>query len=158
TPAVGFAGTDSFTYQANDGAANSNIATVTITVTQPATTLGRKVTGGGSISGATQGQASFNLNPQADDNDGTIKGTLQYGGSSEGVYIRSTSITGMVFTGTSVRIFGKATVNGAGSFDFVADVTDNGEPGNNDTFAIRLSNGYTNGPKTLTGGNIQVHK
>ncbi|HEX8550753.1 MAG TPA: post-COAP-1 domain-containing protein [Abditibacteriaceae bacterium] len=79
-------------------------------------------------------------------------------GSSEGVYIRSTSISGMVFDGTSVRIFGKATVNGAGSFDFVADVTDKGEPGDADTFAIRLNNGFGNGPKKLDGGNIQVHK
>lgn len=31
-PAVGFAGTDSFTYRANDGLASSNTATVTITV------------------------------------------------------------------------------------------------------------------------------
>jgi hypothetical protein len=32
TPAPDFAGTDSFTYVANDGLANSNVATVTITV------------------------------------------------------------------------------------------------------------------------------
>ena len=32
TPAVGFSGTDSFTYRANDGTANSGTATVTITV------------------------------------------------------------------------------------------------------------------------------
>jgi VCBS repeat-containing protein len=33
TPALDFNGTDTFTYQANDGTADSNIATVTITVT-----------------------------------------------------------------------------------------------------------------------------
>jgi hypothetical protein len=33
TPTMGYAGTDSFTFQAHDGAVNSNIATVTITVT-----------------------------------------------------------------------------------------------------------------------------
>jgi VCBS repeat-containing protein len=32
TPAYGFTGTDSFTYKANDGSLNSNVATVTITV------------------------------------------------------------------------------------------------------------------------------
>jgi VCBS repeat-containing protein len=32
TPAAGFVGTDTFTYQANDGAANSNVATVTFTI------------------------------------------------------------------------------------------------------------------------------
>lgn len=35
TPNVGWSGTDSFSYVANDGAANSNIATVTITVNAP---------------------------------------------------------------------------------------------------------------------------
>ena len=33
TPNAGFVGTDTFTWQVNDGAANSNVATVTITVT-----------------------------------------------------------------------------------------------------------------------------
>ncbi|PYR58664.1 MAG: hypothetical protein DMF91_16680, partial [Acidobacteria bacterium] len=32
TPAANYNGSDSFTYQANDGTANSNVATVTITV------------------------------------------------------------------------------------------------------------------------------
>jgi hypothetical protein len=41
-------------------------------------------------------------------------------------------------------MFGKATVNGAGSFDFVIDVDDLGEPGTGvDKFRIQLSNGYT---------------
>jgi VCBS repeat-containing protein len=35
TPAPGFFGTDSFTYRANDGQADSNLATVTITVAPP---------------------------------------------------------------------------------------------------------------------------
>lgn len=35
TPAADYRGTDTFTYQANDGTANSNVATVTVTVTLP---------------------------------------------------------------------------------------------------------------------------
>ncbi|MGI9066294.1 MAG: tandem-95 repeat protein [Pyrinomonadaceae bacterium] len=35
TPNTGYVGSDSFTYHANDGSANSNVATVTITVTAP---------------------------------------------------------------------------------------------------------------------------
>ena len=37
TPIIGFVGTDSFTYVANDGAADSNVATVTIKVNTPPT-------------------------------------------------------------------------------------------------------------------------
>jgi hypothetical protein len=36
TPAAGFVGTDTFTYKANDGVADSNVATVTLTVTNQA--------------------------------------------------------------------------------------------------------------------------
>jgi hypothetical protein len=47
---------------------------------------------------------------------------------------------------------------GSGSFDFRIDVTDNGEPGaGQDTYRIRLSNGYDSGTQTLAGGNIQLH-
>ena len=35
TPNAGYSGTDSFTYAANDGALDSNVATVTLTVTDP---------------------------------------------------------------------------------------------------------------------------
>src|SRR3989442_1429128 len=45
---------------------------------------------------------------------------------------------------------------------YTVDVTDNGEPGRNDTFAIKLSNGYEAPPGnldgTLAGGNIQLHR
>ncbi|MFB3105360.1 MAG: LamG-like jellyroll fold domain-containing protein, partial [Pseudomonadales bacterium] len=37
TPVAGFSGTDTFTYQANDGSSNSNLATVTLTVEAVAT-------------------------------------------------------------------------------------------------------------------------
>ncbi|OGO23305.1 MAG: hypothetical protein A2144_12865 [Chloroflexi bacterium RBG_16_50_9] len=40
TPTAGYAGSDSFTYKANDGKADSNTATVTITITQSGATFG----------------------------------------------------------------------------------------------------------------------
>ena len=39
---------------------------------------------------------------------------------------------------------------------YVVDVTDNGEPGREDRFSLRLSNGYF-AVGTLAGGNIQLH-
>ncbi|MEX2174254.1 MAG: Ig-like domain-containing protein [Pirellulaceae bacterium] len=39
TPAAGFTGSDTFTYQANDGAGTGNVATVTLTVTPEGTTV-----------------------------------------------------------------------------------------------------------------------
>jgi hypothetical protein len=37
------------------------------------------------------------------------------------------------------------------------DVDDCGEPGKADTFGISTTS-YSNGPRTLTGGNIQIHQ
>ena len=46
TPAAGFVGTDTFTYRANDGTADTNVATVTLTVPAPPS-------GGGGSGGST---------------------------------------------------------------------------------------------------------
>ena len=59
--------------------------------------------------------------------------------------------------GTQASIFGTATVNGGGSFDYRVDLKDLGEPGSADTYRIRLSNGYDSGVKVLSGGNVQLH-
>ena len=59
--------------------------------------------------------------------------------------------------GTQASIFGTATIDGKGSFDYQIDVTDLGEPGSSDTYRLRLSNGYDSGVQTLNGGNIQIH-
>jgi hypothetical protein len=54
------------------------------------------------------------------------------------------------------RIEGTAKI-GKVAVTYQVDVTDNGEPGKNDSFAITLSNGYS-ASGTLAGGNIQLHK
>jgi hypothetical protein len=56
----------------------------------------------------------------------------------------------------AASIFGTATINGSGSFDFQIDVEDNGEPGTSDVYRMRV-NGYDSGPQTLKGGNVQIH-
>ena len=58
---------------------------------------------------------------------------------------------------TQASIFGTATVNGSGSFDYEIDLVDSGEPGTADTYRIVLSNGYDSGVQTLYGGNVQIH-
>ena len=58
---------------------------------------------------------------------------------------------------TAATIFGMATVDGGGSYVFGIDVKDLGEPGTNDRYRLRLSNGYDSGDQELVGGNIQIH-
>jgi len=57
---------------------------------------------------------------------------------------------------TTRHIEGTAEINGQSGFTYQVDVSDNGEPGRNDTFMIRLSNGYV-ASGNLQGGNIQLH-
>jgi hypothetical protein len=59
--------------------------------------------------------------------------------------------------GTSASIFGTATIDGGGSFNYRIDLRDLGEPGVNDRYRIRLSNGYDSGDQQLNGGNVQIH-
>ena len=61
-------------------------------------------------------------------------------------------------SGNEARIFGRATLNGAGNFPFVLDVADLGEPGvGADGLRLRL-NGAIVAEGVISRGNIQVHK
>ena len=64
-------------------------------------------------------------------------------------------------TTTPPHIEGTCEVDGL-ACTYTVDATDNGEPGRNDTFAIKLSNGYQAPPGNLdgklAGGNIQLRR
>jgi uncharacterized repeat protein (TIGR01451 family) len=155
-----FIGAHSITATYN-GDANYNGSTsppLIQTVVAPPSTEDVKVTGGGSIPLTTGGSGTFGLVGMVSSKD-VPSGNVQYQDHDTSMNVNATTITSVVITGTHAQMFGKATINGSGSYDFVVDVDDLGEPGTGvDKFRIQLSNGYTAGPATLTGGNIQVHQ
>jgi hypothetical protein len=58
---------------------------------------------------------------------------------------------------TSASLFGHATVNGMGSYEYEIDLKDAGEPGTNDMYRITIPGvGYESGPQKLGGGNVQI--
>ena len=115
------------------------------------------VTGGGFITGTPSG-AHGNFGVVGGLRKGQLFGHLVYEDHGTGMKVKGTGVTAYTVTGaTSRRIEGTAEINGQGGFTYQVDVADNGEPGRNDTFTIRLSNGYS-ATGTLTGGNIQLHK
>ena len=121
----------------------------------PPSTEGAKITGDGWID-VLMGRGTFGLTAKAS-NNGTPSGNLTY--QDHGVQdrtVKSTAITSVTVSGNCAQILGTATVNGAGAFGFQVQVCDNGEPGDNDTFSINMSDGYT-AAGTLRGGNIQIH-
>jgi hypothetical protein len=58
---------------------------------------------------------------------------------------------------TAASIFGRATVNGAGDYEYQIDLEDHGEPGTDDKYRIFIPGvAYESGTQTLRGGNIQI--
>jgi hypothetical protein len=142
-----------------------------------------KVTGGGQVSGdpvfsATgvllsvpalipsltdpSAQASFGFVVQGGP---TPTGNLEYDDKPAAVRIKATSISSVIFTtgqcgsNTHVTFSGTAAVTtstGTANQSFTAQADDCGEPGTTDRFGITTT-GYSNGPSTLIGGNIQIH-
>jgi hypothetical protein len=145
------------TYNGDANFTGSASTAVIQTVVVPTSTESVKVNGGGFITLTTGGNGSFGIVGMVSKTD-LASGNVEYQDHDAGLNIKSSTITAVVVTGTHARMFGKATVNGAGSFDFVVDVDDFGEPGAGvDKFQIQLSNGYAAGVGLLSGGNIQVH-
>ena len=125
----------------------------------PASDTGCKITDGGRIKASNGDKATFGANAHATT---PPKGQQNYQdhGPAQPMHVKSTRITRVTCSPdkTQGSIFGMATMNGAGSFEYRIDVQDLGEPGTNDTYRIRLSSGYDAGEQTLVGGNIQIHK
>ncbi len=70
--------------------------------------------------------------------------------------MKGTGVTAYTVTNPTTRhIEGTAQVDGQDG-TYQVDVTDNGEPGRNDSFTLQLSSGY-GASGTLGGGNIQLH-
>jgi hypothetical protein len=122
----------------------------------PPSTPGCKVTYGGRITADNGDKATFGGNAQV-----PPKGQEQYQDHGPAADLNVHSIVVQAVTcssdGTQASIFGQATINGSGTFDFRIDLEDLGEPGTSDTYRIRLSSGYDSGEQVLEGGNVQIH-
>jgi parallel beta-helix repeat protein len=91
-------------------------------------------------------------------------GNLEYNDHQADVRIKAQSISGLFIsnscgTNTHATFTGTASVirlTGTTTESFTVEVDDCGEPGTADIFSIKTMS-YSNGPKTLIGGNIQIH-
>jgi Mg-chelatase subunit ChlD len=124
----------------------------------PASTEGCKITYGGRITAANGDKATFGGNAMANGLQGQEE--YQDHGPATNINVHSIEVQAVTCNaaGTAGSIFGTATINGGGTFNFRIDVQDNGEPGaGTDRYRIRLSNGYDSGLRLLAGGNVQIH-
>ena len=85
-------------------------------------------------------------------------GHFVYINHDTGLAVQSTSV-GTFNAGCTSFLSGSGT-SGSGPVDFTVQVTDNGEPGSADTISITISGAASDsqGPSTLGGGNIKVHR
>jgi len=141
TPTASYTGSDSFTFKANDGTADSNTATITITVNNSATT-----------------PVSANISPAAfneDTQSGVI--TLSYTDPNGDLATSCalSALSGVTVTQAcacdgsgvcTVKVTGTSNTNGAASFSYT--VTANGEASN--TAAASFSINAVNDTPTLT--------
>jgi len=81
------------------------------------------------------------------------------------VVVKSNVIGSMAIVGNEALPTGKATVNGVGNHNFIGRIIDNGEPGFNDRFGLRVTSpsgsllvDLTFDPIQLSGGNFSVPK
>lgn len=121
-----------------------------------------KVTGGGWFMGPSGGKATFAVTGGI--KNGEFWGHLTYvdhymkNNKMKDMNVKGTGVTAYVVVDATTRhIEGTAKINGQAGYTYQVDVKDSGEPGRDDMFSIRLSNGYTASGK-LDGGNIQLHK
>lgn len=121
------------------------------------------ITGGGWITGTPSG-AKGNFGVAGGVKNGAFWGHLNYIDHGNGMHVKATAVTGYEYDPANANcryIDYNVTIDGQAGTARV-HVCDNGEPGRNDIFEIRLSNGYAAGGDLggnhPGGGNIQLHR
>jgi probable HAF family extracellular repeat protein len=148
-------GRHTFTLQVTDPSGASDTDSVVVNVLPPASTAGVSANGSGTIKINTVARSfSFSVSTGS----GTPSGNLSYVDTQNNKNVVATQITSIVVSSNDVRIFGKAKVNGSGSFDFAVTARDNAAvtPPVADAFGIALSDGYASGSRVLASGDIVI--
>ena len=119
-----------------------------------------QINDGGRITTSNGDKATFGGNAQVSGSSAT-KGQQNYRdhGPVVRIIVKSTKVLAVICTPDrkQASIYGTATINGAGSFNFKIDVRDIAEPGvGKDTYRILLSSGYDSAERVLQAGNVQI--
>ena len=136
----------------------SGVATKTWVL--PASTPLCEITNGGWIIAENGDRASFGGNAKADES-GETRGQQQYQdhGPVQRLNIHSINVLAIVCDGsTRASIFGQATINGSGMFNYRINVQDLAQPGSGQDKYQLIVDGYDSGEQLLRGGNIAIRR
>ena len=124
------------------------------------------ITGGGRVMNPNTGcTGNFELNAKFKKDD-SLQGSNTYreNCANSNVNIDLNVLQSMSLVGDTAVLLGKATVGNTPDSSFRLIIRDNGEPGRNDLFGLTITNPdgsanptYSFAPRTISGGNIQVH-
>lgn len=150
-PHPDYTGADAFTYKANDGRADSNVALASVSIAAAAP--GDKAWGNGQIQ-VEGGRASFKFSVRQDVAGGGVKGALEYRNHARILDVRSTAISAMTISGPTARVSGTCRKNGAPcTFTAVVDDRPAGQGG--DHFSIEVSEEPAEAGAVVTG-NVRI--
>jgi len=130
TPNAGFVGTDTFTYVANDGQSDSNLAMVTITVAEP------------NVVPVAQ-------NDGYETNEGSLLTVLAPGVLSNDFDANNNPLTAILVT---APLFGTVTLNSDGSFDYVPTANFSGT----DSFSYKVTDGSADSNVAMVTINVNA--
>jgi hypothetical protein len=119
-----------------------------------------KISDGGSIIALNTDLGTFGGNAKVS-SSGISSGQQEYHdhGPLQPITVNTIDVQAVACSGdrTQASLFGNATVDGAGSYEYQIDLLDNGEPGVDDKYRIFIPGvGYESGLQTLRGGNVQI--
>lgn len=119
-----------------------------------------KISDGGSITALNTDLGTFGGNAKVS-SSGIASGQQEYHdhGPLQPMTVNTIDVRAVTCSNDRTRasLFGNATVNGAGSFEYQIDLQDNGEPGIDDRYRIFIPGvAYESGLQTLRGGNVQI--
>jgi hypothetical protein len=123
-------------------------------VTTPCTV---KITNGGWITADDGNKSNFGGNAQAATN-GSLSGQEQFRDQGANVDMHSINVTTVTCPSpTQAQIFGTATINGSGTFNYTITVQDGASTNQPDMYGIKVGS-YSSGEHSLGGGQIDIHK
>jgi hypothetical protein len=133
-----------------------SIGRTLVLVAVPASTDGCLVFGHGRIIAANGDKASFRGLAIA----APPRGAEFYRDNGPGnpMRVRSASVDAVTCNPDATRasVYGKATINGAGSVEYRIDIQIAASKGGKDTYRIRLSNGYDSGAQPIRHGDVDI--
>jgi hypothetical protein len=116
-----------------------------------------KITNGGWITADDGNKSSFGGNAQAATN-GSLSGQEQFTDKGAKVDMHSINVTAVSCPSpTQAQIFGTATINGSGAFNYTITVQDGASTNQPDMYGIKVGP-YSSGEHVLGAGNVDIHK